>query len=306
LKFAVMGAGALGCVMGGKLAEAGHSVGLISRNTAHMSAIKRRGLIVRENGLDRTISLLATTEANEVGMVDCVLILVKSAQTIDAIHQLAPLLGEHTWVLSLQNGLGHERLLVEHLGAERVLAGKTYCGGSLIAEGHFNMGVVGKRTLIGELDGSISPRITQLAQTFNQAGLLTEVSQNIMGTIWDKLFINVATGAVSGISGLTYGELYQVPELKITALAAVREAMAVAAALQIKVSITDPIDAWETARKGLPPEFKASMLQSLEKGARTEIDYINGAVVALGAQQGIATPVNQTLVACIKGIEARR
>ena len=102
---------------------------------------------------------------------------------------------------------------------------------------------------------------------------------------------------------LTYGELYAVPEVKATALAAVNEAMAVAKAGGVTPSFESAMQAWDKAAEGLPPDFKASMLQSLEKGSLTEIDFINGAVVRAGSKHGVPTPVNEALVACIKGIE---
>jgi 2-dehydropantoate 2-reductase len=129
------------------------------------------------------------------------------------------------------------------------------------------------------------------------------VSENILGTIWDKLLVNVATGALSAITRLAYGQLYCLPELQACAIAAVAEAMLVARASGIKLSTDDPSAPWIKAAAGLPPDFKSSMLQSLEKGMPTEIDYVNGAVVSQGFKVGIPTPVNQTLVACIKGIE---
>lgn len=121
--------------------------------------------------------------------------------------------------------------------------------------------------------------------------------------MWDKLLVNVATGALSAITGLPYGGLYAVPEVQACALAAVAEAMAVARAKGVVLSMSDPQQPWELAHAGLGPDFKASMLQSLEKGSRTEIDYINGAVVREGQRLGVPTPVNQALVAAIKGIE---
>jgi 2-dehydropantoate 2-reductase len=121
--------------------------------------------------------------------------------------------------------------------------------------------------------------------------------------MWDKLLVNVATGALSGITRLTYGDLYAVPEVEACAVAAVAEAMAVAKAAGIALGSTEPRQAWVKAADGLPAAFKASMLQSLEKGSVTEIDFVNGAVVRWGAKYGVPTPVNQALVACIKGIE---
>jgi 2-dehydropantoate 2-reductase len=303
LKFAILGAGALGSAIGGVLTEAGHEVSLITRNQAHVDAINQQGLMLRSNSEDRVCKAKAYTNAERVGVVDCVIVLVKSAQTEAAMRSAMSLLGPHTTVLSLQNGLGHEDILSDIVGRENVLAGKSYCGGQLLAPGHVMCGVQGKATHIGELDGAMTPRILDIANAFNAAGLQTSVSDNIMGTIWDKLFINVATGALSGISRLVYGDLYQVPELEACAVAAVGEAMQVAKVREIKTSISEPIHAWRMAGAGLPYDFKASILQTLERGMRTEVDYINGAVVKLGLQHSVPTPVNSTLLACIKGIE---
>ncbi len=308
LKICILGAGALGGALGGVLTEAGHEVWLINRNAAQVEAMTRRGLILRDGaGVDRTVVVHAATSAQGVrmdsGAVDLVIVLVKSFHTAQAMQAATSLIGPQTVVMSLQNGLGHEDILADIVGRERVLAGKTYAGGSQLGPGHVLVGTIGKDTHIGELDGRITPRVQRIADTFNAAGLDTIVSANIMGTIWDKLLVNVATGAVSGISRLVYGELYQVSELEATGIAAVAEAMAVAQASGITLSITDPRQPWLKAGAGLPYDFKTSMLQSLEKGSVTEIDFINGAVVRQGAKCGVPTPVNQTLVACIKGIE---
>ena len=307
MKICVLGAGALGCAIGGVLTEAGNEVWLVNRGQAHVDAMKQHGLVMRDQGVDRVVQVRATTDCREIaasgGAVDLIIVLVKSFHTRVAIEAALPIVGEHTAVMPLQNGLGHEDTLAEVVGRSKVLAGKTYAGGVMLAPGHIIVGTQGKETHMGELDGGISDRVRRIADTFNQAGLITSISPNIMGTMWDKLLINVATGALSGITGLPYGELYQVPEVEACAIAAVAEAMAVARASGIALSVTDPRLPWVMAAAGLPPEFKASMLQSLEKGSVTEIDYINGAVVRQGAKVGVPTPVNQALMACVKGIE---
>ncbi|MDB5742467.1 MAG: ketopantoate reductase [Polaromonas sp.] len=309
MKICVLGAGALGCAIGGVLTEAGNEVWLLNRGQVHVDAMNKCGLVMRENGIDRAVRVRATTDCQEIarstGPVELIIVLVKSFHTRAAIEAALSIVGKGTSVMSLQNGLGHEDTLAEVVGPQKVLAGKTYAGGVMLAPGHIIVGTRDKQTHIGELDGSITDRVRRIADTFNQAGLATAVSPNITGTMWDKLLINVATGAMSGITGLNYGQLYQVPEIEACALAAVAEAMAVAKASSIALSISDPRQPWVMAAAGLPPEFKASMLQSLQKGSVTEIDYINGAVVRQGAKVGVPTPVNQTLIACIKGIERR-
>jgi 2-dehydropantoate 2-reductase len=293
--------------MGSCLTEAGHEVWLINRRVDHVEAMTQNGLRVRVKGVDRQVRVNATTRPQDIatraGAMDLIVVLVKSFHTLEAIRSATPIVGPDTVVLSLQNGLGHEDVLAEVVGREKLVAGKTYAGGQMLGPGHILRGTEGKDTHIGELDGRITDRIKRIADVFNTAGLLTHISNNIMGTIWDKLLVNVATGALSGITRLAYGELYQVDEVKACALAAVKEAMAVAKASGIQLSVTDPEAPWIKAGAGLPAEFKASMLQSLEKGSITEVDYVNGAVVRWGEKCGVPTPVNRTLVACIKGIE---
>ena len=308
MKFAVVGAGALGSAIGGVLTEAGHDVLLITRNRAHVDAINQHGLKLRTAGVDRVVRARVAVSAQDAialgqGVVDCMIVLVKSAQTHAAVSAAMDLIGPDTSVLSLQNGLGHEDILSAMVGLQRVLAGKTYVGGQMIAPGHVICGHIGKDTHMGELDGGMSPRISAIANAFNAAGLLTTVSHNIMGTIWDKLFINVATGALSGITRLAYGDLYQMPQLQMVAAAAVAEAMAIAKIKGVRTTMTDPVQAWTQAGAGLPAEFKPSILQTLERGVRSEVNFINGAVVQLGLQHGVPTPVNSTLLACIQGIE---
>jgi 2-dehydropantoate 2-reductase len=303
MKIAILGAGALGCAIGAALTEGGHETWLLDRSPAHVEAMRRNGLQVDDDAGSRRVTVRAATEAAEIGAVELVVVLVKSFHTDAAMRGALDLVGPETLVLSLQNGLGHEDVLADIVGRERVLAGKTYVGGVLCGPGHIEAGLKGKATYIGELHGRITSRAQAIADAFNTAGLLTTVSDNIVGTMWDKLLINVATGALTGITSLTYGQLYDEPLLKATALAAVGEAVAVARAADVTLSVMDPEQAWTLAAEGLPSAFKTSMLQSLEKGSVTEIDFINGSVVLWGQRLGVPTPVNATLVACIKGIE---
>lgn len=306
MRICVLGAGALGSALGGTLAEAGHEVTLVTRNRAHVEAIRSRGLTLRTEGADRVVRLGAAVDTADLPPVDLVIVLVKSLDTDTAMRDARAIVGPETLVVSLQNGLGQEDILAGIVGLERVLAGKTYAGGVMLAPGHVMCGTKGKETIIGELDGAVSPRALALMEAFNNAGLATIVSANILGAMWDKLFVNVATGALAGITGLAYGELYSIPEIEETAIAAVAEAMAVAKACSIEVQTSDPRAPWVKAATGLPAEFKTSMLQSLEKGALTEIDFINGSVVRAGQRVGIATPVNATLVALVKSVEKKR
>lgn len=303
MKIVMLGSGSLGSAIGGTLAAGGSEVYLIDQWEEHINTIRENGLKLRETGVEKTVRVEARTNCAGIGRADLVIVLVKSFHTKEAVAQAREVIGDETAVMSLQNGLGNEEVIGGVIGAEKVVAGRTYVGSVLLAPGVVEAGTRGKMTFIGELGGRMTPRIERIAAAFRDAGLDTEISENITGLIWDKLLVNVATGALSAITRLPYGGLYSLEELKSCALAAVREGIALAGALNIALSEYDSEKIWYKASEGLSPAFKTSMLQSVEKGAPTEIDFVNGALVRLAERIGGSAPVNATLAACVKGIE---
>ena len=145
MKIVVLGAGALGCALGSVLTEGGHEVWLVNRGQEHVDAMNRHGLKVRENGVDRFVKVHAASTCTGVdltsGAIELIILLVKSFHTKEAIESAKHILSRDTLVLSLQNGLGHEDILSEIVGEERVLAGKTYAGGVLLGAGHIISGI---------------------------------------------------------------------------------------------------------------------------------------------------------------------
>jgi 2-dehydropantoate 2-reductase len=303
MKVCVLGAGAMGSSIGGFLADGGSEVYLIDPWAEHVNVMNSRGLKLRVGPSDRVVKVRASTDCRGIGPADLIIVLVKSFHTKEAVENAGPIMGDETVILSLQNGLGNEEIIGEVVGKEHVLGGRTFAAGSVLAPGHVVASTAGKPTYIGELDGTTTERVIRIAEEFERAGLLITVSPNIVGIMWDKLLVNVATGALCGITRLPYGGLYKLPELMDCALEAVAEGIAVAKAIGVQLSTKNPREAWCKASEGLPEDFKPSLLQSLEKGLRTEIDFINGAVVRWGEKCKVPTPVNRTLVACIKGIE---
>lgn len=298
----VLGAGSLGSAIGGTLALAGNEVTLIARE-AHVKAINESGLTLVTPEGETPASLKAQTTAEGLAAAELVLVLCKSFDTREVIETNRNVIGPETVVLSLQNGLGNEDLLCELLDPKQVIAGKTYIAGMMLEPGKVQSSTAGKKTFVGEYGGAATPRIEAVAALFNEAGMECIVSNFMKNIIWDKLLINVATGAVCGVTKLPYGDFYQHPELLETAKRAVQEGMDVARAEGIMLSRHDPHDVLEAAHENLPYSFKPSILQSLEKKRRTEIDVINGAVVKYGKKLEVPTPINDTLVACVKGIE---
>ncbi len=305
MKICMLGTGSLGSTIGGTLAQGGSEVYFLDQWKEHIDKINAQGLRMTDEKTEWTVKIDGRTEADGIGTADLVIVLVKSFATKQAVAQLKEtnVIGPNTLVMSLQNGLGNEEAIAEIVGSENVISGKTYVGGRLIEPGYVSVGIVGKKTYIGELTGEITERIQAVCDEFNKAGLLCEVSDNIKGLIWDKLLINVAAGALCGITRLPYGPLYEEEYIKETACAAIQEGIDVAKAAGVKLKSEDPEYAWYAASEGLPATFKTSIQQSLEMKRPTEIDFINGSVVEWGKKYGIPTPVNQTLVTCVKGLE---
>lgn len=305
MKIVMLGAGALGSTIGGTLAMGGNDVHFVDMWQEHVDLINKDGLHMTNEKEDWYVRVDARTTADTIGEADLVIVLVKSFATKQAVEQLKQtnVIGKNTLVMSLQNGLGNEETIASVIGSENVISGKTYVGGRLIQAGYISAGVQGKWTYIGELNGEITDRIQTVCNVFNDAGLLCEVSDNIKSLIWDKLLINVAAGALCGITRLPYGPLYEEDYIKDVAVAAIQEGIQVAKAAGVVLKSEDPQYPWVAASEGLPGTFKTSILQSLDLKRPTEIDFINGSIVEWGKKYGIATPVNQTLVACVKGIE---
>lgn len=304
MKICFLGSGAMGSAIGGILAESGQDVLLIDRWKEHVDALTVGGLKLTEKSGSRIIKVDATSDLHTVDQADLIVLLVKSYHTAETLKEVQSFIRGKTPVLSLQNGLGNEETIAEILGNDRVLGGVTHSGSVLLGPGEVSYGR--GLTCIGEINGKVTDRVKDIVRIFNQAGLETEAADNVIAKIWDKLLVNVAVSPTSAITGLTHGDLEQVQVLKATAFEAVEEAVRVAAAGGVKLTLQDPAEAWASAMEGLSPGHKSSMFKDVEQGKRTEIDVINGAVVRWGEKFGVPTPVNKTLVSCIKGIEYRQ
>jgi 2-dehydropantoate 2-reductase len=260
MKVCVLGAGAMGSSIGGFLAEGGSEVYLVDTWAEHVDAINSRGLKIRAGESDRVVKVRAATDCRGIGSADLIIVLVKSFHTREVIENAGSIIGDETVIISLQNGLGNEEIIGEVVGKKHVMGGRTFAGGSVLAPGHVVASTAGKHTCIGELDGTTTKRAVRIAEEFKRAGLLITVSSNIIGIMWDKLLVNVATGALCGITGLPFGGLYKIPELRDCALEAVAEVMAVAKAIGVKLFTKDPGEVWFKAwRKVLEPRSISSM-----------------------------------------------
>ena len=289
-----MGAGAMGCLYGGHLAEAGVDVSLVD-------AINAKGLHMTGVSGDRVVHIPATTDPETIGEVDLVLLFVKSYDTAQAVRDSGSLIGGDTCVLTLQNGLGNLEVITEVVGAGRALGGTTSHGSTLVGPGEIRHAGVGA-TVIGTLDGGSRSMAETAADIFNGAGLQTRVSGDVRGDIWGKVLVNLGINALTALTGLRNGQLLAVPELRRLIRLAVEEGIRVAEADGVDLSIIDHVaHVYEVAEA--TGANRSSMLQDVDRGRRTEIDALNGAVVGLGEKLGVETPVNRALTSLVKGLE---
>jgi 2-dehydropantoate 2-reductase len=301
----VFGAGAVGSTIGGMLAKAGHSVTLVGRDP-HMRRIAASGLKIAGLWGDHAISpLKAVTEIPADAAPDWILLTTKSYDTESAAGVLAKRFLKDVPVLHLQNGVGNADLLAEALGWPRVISGMIIIGFQIVMAGRTAVTVSADKIRIGRHEGRIDTVVTQMVEAFNQAGMPAEAVSDIDERLWGKLLYNAALNPLGGILGVKYGELLNPRPWSIIERV-VAEAFAVLQAAGQEVSWPDAAAYLAHLKAHQIPstfEHQPSMLTDLRHARRTEIDFINGALVRLGEQQQIPTPVNQTLVTMIHALE---
>ncbi len=301
---AVIGAGAMGSLFGGLLAEGGLDVTLVDVWPEHVDAVNRDGLKIAGYGGDRFVPVKATTQPENLAPVDVVFVQCKAAYTKEAIANAANLIGGGTAVISFQNGLGNEELLAELVGEEKVLGGLTAQGASMEAPGIVR-NYAELPSYIGEMQGGLSGRATRLAEVLTKHGLPTEASADIRLDIWKKLMANVAVSPTSGIANLPVGKVMNVPAMRDTIFAAIDEAAAVGRKVGVAIDVAQAREVLlKVTGDGGTGENKSSLCNDILNRRPTEIDFINGAIVRLGEAHGIPTPVNKTLVAAVKALES--
>jgi 2-dehydropantoate 2-reductase len=303
MKIAIVGAGAMGSLYGAKLsAVPSNEVYLLDVWKDHVDAVNQSGLLMEEQGTEIVYDkVTATSDAEEIGPCDLAIVFVKSTLTSIAVKSNRAVFGPDTIALTLQNGLGNIDLIRTEIGDQNVVAGTTAHGATMLGPGKMRHAGSGK-TIIGELDGSLSQRIQMIAQVLRDAELETEISGNVLGLVWDKLLVNVGINALTGITGLHNGELLKHPEIEALLEAAVEEAAAVAKAKGIILDDQDPVAHTKQVCTATAVN-KSSMLQDVLNHKQTEINMINGAIVREGMALGISTPVNMVLTNLITFIQ---
>ena len=324
MRIAVMGTGGVGGYFGAMLARAGHDVTFIARGP-HLAAIRENGLHVRTVHGDFTVGQgpftvgqgpftvgqglptaapLATDNPAEVGPVDLVLFCVKTYHTEEAGQAIAPLIGDETLILSLQNGVDNEEKLAAMHGRQHILGGVCYIASTITAPGVITQ-VSGPRSIVfGEMDSSITPRAQRVYQALVEAGIDTTLSDNIQKALWTKFLFICALSGVAAVARAPLGELMAISETRELLRDTMAEVEAVARARGVDLE-AGIVDRMMQRAEGFAPESKPSMLVDVERGNRVEIDALNGTVARLGAELGLPTPANRFIYAALKPADER-
>ncbi len=303
MKVAIVGVGAMGSVYAALLASGGHEVWAVDRWREHVEAIRRHGLRLEGASGDRTARIHATTDPAEVRDAELVVIATKHDGVADAARAALAMSRPDAAILTIQNGLGSGDRVAEIAGAERTMIGVVGgFGASIRAPGHAHHN--GMEFLhLGEMRGGISERLDAVARCWRAGGFSVLLYDDIHRMIWEKLICNCAYSGPCALTGLTIGEVQADPRAWSIAAACAMEAYQVARAKGIALDFTDPV-AYVKAFGEKIPDARPSMLLDHLARRRAEVEHINGAIPREGQPLGVATPVNDVVVALLEARES--
>ena len=290
MRIAIVGGGGVGGYFGGRLAAAGTDVTFLARG-AHLEALRTRGLQIQSAKGDVHLPRVrATDDPSAIGAVDVVFFAVKLYDTQSALAALPPLIGSDTVVLPLQNGVESVDRLVGAVGQAHAGGGVAYVS-AVIAEPGVIRHTAMDHLIFGEVDGRRSPRLERLLEACGPAGFQATLSSNIAVDIWTKFVRLTVFSGMTAVTRSPIGVIVNDPELFAMLKAACLEALAVARAKGVPVSM-DMVEDVARAYQALPPQTKASMLEDLERGRRLELPWLSGAMVRIGREVGVDTPIH--------------
>lgn len=303
---AVLGAGAVGCYFGGMLARAGAPVTLIGR-LPHVEAITADGLYLESTQFQQHVPVSASINVEAARGASVVLFCVKTVDTESAAKMLAPHVAHGATVVSLQNGVDNVERIRRVVHAN-VIPAVVYVAAEMAAPGHVKHSgrgdlIIGHVPLHDAKDEAHERELARLADVFTRAAVPCRISDDIQVDLWTKLIMNSAYNAISALTRTRYGPLTSDPGTRQVIDLTVKEVVAVAQALGIRIK-HEVLDAvWKLGAEMMPGAL-SSTAQDIGRGKHTEIDALNGYVVRRGAQLGVPTPVNQVLHALVKMLEA--
>jgi 2-dehydropantoate 2-reductase len=301
VKVCIVGCGAVGSLFAAHLAQLDDvEVWAYDLDERHVAAINAHGLRL-SGAADVVGRVRATSDGAELPACDYGIVATKSMHTSSALAATARAFAGGA-VASVQNGAGNEELIAEHVRA--VIRGTTFPAGHVVEPGHVAMDARGE-TQLGPFEPQPASvdQVRELADACTRGGMPTKALEDARGAQWRKLIFNAGSNAIAALTGLTHGRIDDVPETRWLAEAVMAEGRAVADAQGIVLD-SDPVELFHwAAGKDVAYDHKPSMLQDVEAGRATEIDFLNGAIATFGERHGVDAPLNRALAALIKGKE---
>ena len=303
-KIAIIGTGAMGSIYAVMMAEAGHDVWAIDSWADHVDAINADGLRLEGISGDRRLtSISAASDPAAAGMCDLYVIATKAGGVGEAARAVAGVMGPHSLVLTIQNGLGAAERIAAHMPAGNVLLGVADgFGASIRGPGHAHHNAM-RMIRLGEIEGGMTDRLRDLESLWQEAGFTARAFDDITQLIWEKFVCNVTLSAPCTTFDCNVGALMANAESRAVALACAREAYQCGLAEGVNFSFQD-VETYVTEFASLMPDASPSLRLDHLAGRASEIDAINGMVPVIGARHGIETPVNETLSAIVRAREA--
>ena len=302
MKIAVLGAGAMGSIYGGHLSQK-NEVYMIDKKQVLVDKINADGLKLFENDKDVIYKPNAVTDSKEIGKVDLVILFVKSLYSKAALSENSHIIGENTYVMTLQNGAGHENIISEFVPLERTIIGTTEEKGAILDNAYVRRGGKGK-TNIGMLTEDKNNMLNTVKVAFDECGFDTHIYDNIQQLIWDKLFTNVSLSALTGVLQVKMGFIASDKYAWEMAVTLIKEAMNVAKAMGLSFDEAEMIERVKNTSLS-SPEGRTSIYTDLSKGRLTEVDTISGAVVSAGEKYGVDVPSHKMIVRMVHAMENR-
>ncbi|MGE5252304.1 MAG: ketopantoate reductase family protein [Bacteroidota bacterium] len=304
MKILIMGSGGVGGYYGGLLAENGHEVTFVARG-AHLQAIRENGLRVKSIFGDfNIVPASAVEDPAEAGTPDFILFSTKTYDTDDAAKAIRPAVGPGTAILSLQNGVDAAERIGSQAGMEHMLAGASWISSAVEAPGIIKQISQFRRIVLGELDGTPSPRAQAIFDALNATGVTVELSDNILKVLWTKFVFIAAQSSIGSLTRLPVGGYRSVPETRAMMTGLMQEVASLARAQGIALD-RDLIQKTMDFVDNQAPHIKPSMQVDVEAGRRTEIESMIGVIGRKGRELGIPTPIADFVYAALLPVELK-
>jgi 2-dehydropantoate 2-reductase len=299
MKIAIVGAGAMGSLFGAVLARTEAEVWLVDPWQEHMDRVRDEGLLVATIDGDAHVDINATTDPAEPGEADAVILLTKTTALADSTRSAAPLIGAHTVVVGLQNGLGNVEIIGATVPQDQIVYGLCEVGAELVGPGHIVPHMADGVIKLKAMNHATVPNLSRFIALLDEGGIDARIDEDIDGAIWEKLALNASFNAPCALTATNAGEFGSHASGRTLIRTIIAEVVAVADARGI------PLDLEDLASKALAAaeqvgDHYPSMAQDFKSHRRTEIAALNGAVVREGLTLGVPTPVNETITRLVQ------